>query len=341
MFSIIRAFIGFIRNLIVYLYLIIQTIDKNINISYFIFYIGVVTGISNWILKFVQYYSKLLNCCEDCENFREFINFNKKNFNKDNANCSIKFINSIEFKNVYYKYQNSDIYAISNLSFKINIGEKVAIVGENGAGKTTIINLLCGLYKVTKGEILINGININNLNKNDYYKLISVMFQNSNYLPTTIAKNITLRNEYNKENLIYVMKQSGIYEKILTFPNKENTNLIYEIYDDAIKFSGGEKQKLFLAKAMYRKAQMMIFDEPTAALDPISEEELYQKINDIVNNKLSIFVSHRLPITKFCDKILYLSEGRIIECGSHKELLQKKGKYYRMYKTQGVYYNTV
>lgn len=341
LFSLIRAFTSFIRNTIIYLYIIVQVINKKIDIPDFIFYIGLITSISNWILKFVQYYSKILRCCIDCKNFQEFINIENPSNRDKNTNQSINSIDSIEFKHVYFKYHNSDEYAISDLSFKIVNGEKVAIVGENGAGKTTIINLICGLYKVTKGEILINGININELIQSSYHKLISIMFQEGICLPTTIAKNITLNNEYNQKKLNYVMQQAGIYKKVSTLPYKDKTNLVEEIYNDAIGMSGGEKQKLFLAKAIYRNAEMLIFDEPTAALDPISEEELYQRILKLVNNKLSIFVSHRLPITKLCDKILYISNGNIIETGSHNDLMNKKGKYYKLYQSQGFFYNTV
>lgn len=224
------------------------------------------------------------------------------------------------------------------MSFKVSKGENIAIVGENGAGKTTAIKLLCGLYYPTKGDILINGKSSRDFSKESYFDLFSVVFQDHNFLPLTVAENICARADYDKEKLSYALQKAGIDGKINSLEKKENTYMVKDVYKDAADFSGGEKQKLLLAKAIYKNAPVLILDEPTAALDPIAENELYLKYNEMTDNKISFFISHRLSSTRFCDRILFISDGRITEEGTHDELMAQKGAYYRMYQLQSYYY---
>lgn len=325
-----RALLNLFREIIGYVYLVYLVFVNKITISDFIFYFGIITGFSNWIVSLVYYSSSMSRCCYDCQKYRDFIEIkNDSAFDKTN----ITTVNTIEFKNVNFSYPDSKNSTITNLSFKINKGERIAIVGKNGSGKTTIIKLLCGLYSPTKGEILING------KPQISTQIFSPVFQDYSFLPMTIAENIAVTSEYDKTKLYDAFEKAGILDKIKSLKDKENTYMIKEIYKNAADFSGGEKQKLLLAKAIYKDAPVLILDEPTAALDPIAENELYLKYNELTNDKISFFVSHRLSSTQFCDKIFFIENGEISECGTHEELIKLKKNYYRMYKTQSYYYN--
>ena len=224
------------------------------------------------------------------------------------------------------------------MSFKVNRGENIAIVGENGAGKTTAVKLLCGLYYPTSGEILINGKSSRDFSNDSYFNLFSAVFQDYYFMPMTIAENICTASDYDRKKLFAAFDKAGISEKINSLPLKEKTYMIKDVYKDAADFSGGEKQKLLLAKAIYKNAPVLILDEPTAALDPIAENELYLKYNEMTSGKISFFISHRLSSTRFCDRILLVKDGKIAESGTHDELMALKGLYYRMYQVQSYYY---
>ena len=224
------------------------------------------------------------------------------------------------------------------MSFKVNRGENIAIVGENGAGKTTAVKLLCGLYYPTSGEILINGKSSHDFSSDSYFNLFSAVFQDYYFMPMTIAENICTASDYDRKKLFAAFDKAGISEKINSLPLKEKTYMIKDVYKDAADFSGGEKQKLLLAKAIYKNAPVLILDEPTAALDPIAENELYLKYNEMTIGKISFFISHRLSSTRFCDRILLVKDGKIAESGTHDELMALKGLYYRMYQVQSYYY---
>lgn len=211
-------------------------------------------------------------------------------------------------------------------------------MGENGAGKTTLIKLLCGLYSPTGGEITVNGTNTAEISKESYFDLFSAIFQDYYFLPMTVAENLAAEMNYDKEKLYSALEKADIADKINTLENKENSMMDKEVYKNAVDFSGGEKQKLLLAKAIYKNAPVLILDEPTAALDPIAENELYLKYNELTKDKLSFFISHRLSSTRFCDRILFVSNGQIAEEGTHEELMARKGAYYKMYQLQSYYY---
>lgn len=331
-----RALLNLLRELVAYVYLTYLVCSSRLSVSDFIFYFGIITGFSNWIMNAVYQYSNLERCCNDCAAFREFAESTDENDNK--PDIDFKGIESIEFQNVSFKYQSAEKSTINNMSFKVNKGENIAIVGENGAGKTTAVKLLCGLYYPTSGEILINGKSNRDFSGNSYFNLFSAVFQDYYFMPMTIAENICATSNYDKEKLFAAFKKAGISDKINTLPDKEKSYMIKDVYKDAVDFSGGEKQKLLLAKAIYKNAPVLILDEPTAALDPIAENELYLKYNEITSNKISFFISHRLSSTRFCDRILFIKDGRIAESGTHEELMALKGLYYRMYQIQSYYY---
>ncbi len=247
----------------------------------------------------------------------------------------------IEFRNVSYTYYKAEEPTIKGLSFTLHKGERLALVGLNGAGKTTLIKLMCGLYDPTEGEILLNGKPVNAYNRDEYFTLFSAVFQDINELPVSIAENISGESYEltDKENLERCMKQSGLYEKVESLPEKERTHLVRSIYDDAIELSGGQKQKMALAKALYKNAPILLLDEPTAALDPIAEQEMYMNYAGFSKGKASVFISHRLASTRFCDRIIMLEKGQIAETGTHAQLMQAGGKYAELYELQSSYYN--
>ena len=332
----IRAVLNLIRQLIAYVYLIFLVTNGSLTISEFVFYFGIITGFSNWIVNLVFSYSKIERSVNDCAVFRKYIE--SEHESRDKPDVDFSEIESIEFKNVSFTYPSAEKSTIKAMSFKVNHGENIAIVGENGAGKTTAIKLLCGLYYPTEGDILINGKSSRDFSSESYFDLFSAVFQDYFFMPMTVAENISAEKEYDKEKLYSAFKKAGILEKINSLPDKENSLMDKNVYKNAVDFSGGEKQKLLLAKAVYKNAPVLILDEPTAALDPISENELYLKYNELTENKISFFISHRLSSTRFCNRILFIKDGKIAESGTHEELMALKGAYYRMYQIQSYYY---
>lgn len=331
----VRALLNLVRELVAYAYLTYMVLKNRLSVSDFIFCFGIITGFSNWIMNLVFSFMEISRCCTDCALYREFV---EESVSESKPEVDFGEVRSIEFSNVFFTYPASDTETIRNMSFKVNKGENIAIVGENGAGKTTVIKLLCGLYYPSKGDILINGRSSREFSSDSYFDLFSAVFQDYCFMPMTIAENITAEQAYDKERLFAAFDKAGITDKINSLSEKENTLMVKDVYKNAADFSGGEKQKLLLAKAVYKNAPVLILDEPTAALDPISENELYLKYNELTEDKISFFISHRLSSTRFCDRILFIKDGAVAESGTHEELMAKKGAYYRMYQTQSMYY---
>ena len=331
----VRALLNLVRELVAYAYLTYLVLKNRLSVSDFIFCFGIITGFSNWIMNLVFSFMEISRCCTDCALYREFV---EESVSEGKPEVDFGEVRSIEFSNVFFTYPASDTETIRNMSFKVNKGENIAIVGENGAGKTTAIKLLCGLYYPSEGDILINGRSSREFSSDSYFDLFSAVFQDYCFMPMTIAENITAEQSYDKERLFAAFDKAGITDKIDSLSEKENTLMVKDVYKNAADFSGGEKQKLLLAKAVYKNAPVLILDEPTAALDPISENELYLKYNELTEDKISFFISHRLSSTRFCDRILFIKDGAVAESGTHEELMAKKGAYYRMYQTQSMYY---
>ena len=245
----------------------------------------------------------------------------------------------IEFKNVSFKYPGTEEYILKNFNAKLEIGQHMAVVGKNGSGKTTFIKLLCRLYDVTDGEITLNGINIKKYDLNEYMSLFSVVFQDFQLFSVPLAQNVTTSLEYDKEKLYDCLDKAGIKERVKKMPDRENSVIYKDFDENGIEISGGEAQKLALARALYKDAPFVILDEPTSALDPISEFEIYQRFNSFVGDKTAIYISHRLSSCRFCNHILVFDDGRIVQQGSHDELVQNTaGKYYQLWSAQSQYY---
>jgi ABC-type multidrug transport system, ATPase and permease components len=248
-------------------------------------------------------------------------------------------IDQIEFKMVSFKYPNSEVFALENFSFKFSYGKKYAIVGLSGSGKTTMIKLLCRLYNPTNGEILINGVNIKEYEYDEYIKKISVVFQDFKLFSFELAQNITCSEEYDLRKIKNIINNVGLSKWVNSLSNRMTTPL-YKDFDEAgVEISGGEAQKIAIARAIYKNSPIIILDEPTATLDPISEAEVYSEFDKLVSGKLSIFISHRLSSCLFCDDIIVVENGNLKQNGNHKELLAEvNGLYYKMWKSQEQYY---
>lgn len=245
----------------------------------------------------------------------------------------------VEFRNVSFRYPNTDIYVLRHVNLKFKVGEKLAVVGMNGSGKTTFIKLMCRLYDPTEGEILLNGVNIKKYDYNEYMSIFSVVFQDFRLFSFSLGQNVSASASYDKEKVIECLKKAGFAERLNSLPNDLDTFLYKDIDAEGVEISGGEAQKLALARALYKNTPFIILDEPTAALDPISEYEIYSKFNEIAGTKTSIYISHRLASCRFCDKIAVFHEGEIIQIGSHEELFaDSKGKYYELWNAQAQYY---
>lgn len=244
----------------------------------------------------------------------------------------------IEFKNVSFAYPNTDKKILDNLSFKIAKNETIALVGNNGEGKSTIINLLVRLYRPDEGEILLNGVNINEFKEEELYKMFACIFQQVNIYPYTLGENISMHETYDLERAKRAIEDVGLKERIEEEKNAYERNMSHEIAKDALELSGGQEQKLAISRAVYKDSPILILDEPTANLDALAEHEIYSKLNDLREDRTSIYISHRLSSTKFCDRIILLKGGKIFEEGTHDDLMKKKGEYYEMFTIQGKYY---
>ncbi|MBQ6164469.1 MAG: ABC transporter ATP-binding protein [Clostridia bacterium] len=247
---------------------------------------------------------------------------------------------SFELQNVSFHYPGSERMILDGVSFTWRAGEKLALVGLNGAGKTTLVKLLCGLYRPTEGKILLNGTDIAEFNRDEYYTLISAVFQDARMLPLSIASNISMKTdeETDGELLQSCAGRAGLAAKIESLPDGFETLLVKSVNENAVELSGGETQKLLLARALYKDAPIIILDEPTAALDPIAENEMYLKYSALTAGKTSLYISHRLSSTRFCDRIVFLSDGKFAEVGTHDELTAAGGEYARLFEVQSKYY---
>ena len=330
-----------VRDGLSYTYLINKAISGELDVASFVLYFSAITSMAGFMGNILSFVGRIQDGAIQISDYREGFD----TINKLNHQAGIPLPNntfSIEFKNVSYKYPLGEKLILDNVSFKIEPGEKVALVGLNGAGKTTLIKLACGLILPNEGDVLLNGHSVLEYNCDELYKLFSLIPQRYSILPLSLERNITCSNEedmVNEDKLWRCIETAGLSEKIHSLPNGVKTLLNRQVNHDGIDLSGGEVLKLLLARAMYREPLCLILDEPTAAFDPIAEDRIYRKYNEISNNVTSIFISHRLASTRFCDRIFFLEDAKIAEEGTHESLMAKGGKYKELFDIQSQYYN--
>ena len=325
---------------ITYAFVGIKAILKLISIGSILKFVSSLTILNNSLTNLVYNFTNLDILRKYLKNYVTFIELQNNNYQgtipieKRNDN-EYEF----EFKDVSFHYPNNNEMILNNVSIKLKIGTKMAIVGPNGAGKTTFIKLLCRLYEPTAGEILLNGINIKLYDYKEYLDLISVVFQDFRLFAFDIAQNVAANTIYDEDTIWEVLDQAGIKNRIDNMENKIHSN-IYQSEENGIEISGGEAQKIAIARALYKNTPLVILDEPTSALDPISEYEIYSKFDKLVNDKTSIYISHRMSSCRFCDNIVVFDKGKIIQSGNHLSLMKEKGGLYqKLWNAQAKYYN--
>ncbi len=344
---------NFVRDWAAYTLLIHKVLSGQIDAATFTIYLGVIANFSQYIYDVSMHFANLRDASHQFNDYHEFMKqkdlFVHGNNTLDEEGSGkdyrVKPDNdmpapSIEFKNVSFAYEGSEKAVLKDVSFKIGADEKIALVGNNGAGKTTIVKLLCGLYQPTSGEILIDGKSINDIGVEKYQDMISVLFQDTSPIALSIAENVCgcEPKDVDGKRLHECLEKAGLLSKVDSLPKKEETYITQTLDEKGVVLSGGETQKLLLAKAMYKDGPMLILDEPTSALDPIAESKIYEEYNQMASQKTAVFISHRLASTKFCDRILFLDGGQIVEEGTHDQLMEKGGKYREIFDIQSHYY---
>jgi ABC-type multidrug transport system fused ATPase/permease subunit len=339
------AGIEFFRNGLIYAYLIYLTSIGKLSLAEFVLYFGFVNTFAERMMLALREGLSLGIISNTFSSIRDYFETPEARNGENRVdNEVLEQIKqqpvSLELRDVTYIYENQTNPTISHLNLKITSGEKLALIGLNGAGKTTLVKLICGFYAPTSGEILLNGINIEEFNHEQYYSLISVLFQDYTVLPLSLEENIASapKDLVDEKRLEEALMTSGFKVKYESLLEKGDSMLVPEIHLNAVDFSGGEKQRMLFARALYKKAPLLILDEPTAALDPIAENEIYLKYSDATKDKTSIYISHRLSSTRFCDRIVLLANGQIIESGTHDELMDRQGEYANLYEMQSKYY---
>lgn len=333
-----------IQKTLMYIWLVYNVMAGNYQISDFVLYVGLVTtfhdsvGYVNWI------YSSLRGNCLMINDYRNFVDWeeDKETAGKKDGHITNIHLDKFEFQfeNVSFKYPGHDHYVLKNVNLTIGHGTKLAVVGVNGAGKTTFIKLMMKLYEPDEGRILLNGVNIKEYNREEYFKLFSPVFQNVECFAMPIFQNISFADEADTDTnkINAVLEQSGLKAKIDSYEKGVHTNLLKIFDKEGIDLSGGEKQRLAMARALYKGGKVVILDEPTAALDALAEDRMYREFEKMIQGKTAIFISHRLGSTRFCDKIAMFEDGKIVEEGTHDELMAENGKYAYMFRIQSQYY---
>ncbi len=324
----------------IFIYIVHAMLEGNISKTELVLYVFTVTEFAAYVTEIGNVAVGNIQVNMEIGNLREFLDIKNTARNSNGKPLPKDLPYEIELQNVSFTYPKSDKEVLKNINLKLRKGENLALVGVNGAGKTTLVKIICGLYRPTEGKVLINGTDITEFNRDDYYKAISAVFQDPRFMPCTVLENVSMlpEGESNREKFFDCIKSAGLYEKIQALPQKENTLLVKTVNENAVELSGGETQRLLLARAIYKDAPILILDEPTAALDPIAENEIYLQYSQISQNRTSVYISHRLSSTRFCDRIVLLDENRIAEIGTHDELMSLDGKYAEMYGIQSKYY---
>ena len=340
--DILDAALAFLRNGAAYGVLIAMALRGELTAAEFVLYFTAVSGFAGWVTGLFKGLGELHRQSLDISTLREFLEIPELFRFEDGKPLAVKqnHLYTLELRDVSYRYPGADHDTLSHVNLTIHPGEKLAVVGKNGAGKTTLIKLLCGLYDPTEGQVLLDGEDIRQFNRRDYYKHFSAVFQQFSTLAGTMAENVaqTCGEGVDLPRVWDCLERAGVADKIRGLPQGENTHLGREVYLDGVDLSGGQMQRLMLARALYKDAPVVVLDEPTAALDPIAESDLYQKYSDLTGNRTSVYISHRLASTRFCDRVLLIENGGIAEEGTHEALLEQGGRYAYLFNLQSKYY---
>lgn len=329
-----------VRDIACYGYLF-QQMRNGMDVSQFILFLGVVSGFGNWFTIIFENIGRIsldTAMISDLRRWLEYPDITTKIMESAVLN-EVKAL-EIKFENVSYQYPGTEKYVLKDVNFRIRPGEKIALVGMNGAGKSTMVKLLSGLYTPTEGRILINGTDLSKINREEYQTVVAPVFQDAIQLAFTIGENVAAQKpemiDWDRCN--QAVLKAGLEEKVNTLPNGVNTFLDKTLDMNGVELSGGEKQKLMLARVLYKKAKLVLLDEPTAAMDSIAEAETYKLYQEELKDQTVFFISHRLASTRFCDRIMLLQNGTIAEEGTHEQLLRKQELYAEMYEVQKQYY---
>lgn len=341
--NIIDIVLTFLRNGIAYAFLIGITVKNGLPASQFLLYFAALSGFAQWVVEILDKLSVMHKQSLDISTIREFLDWDEPFDLNGGERIAFEPNKQYEIRldDVSFRYPKADKDTLSHINLTVHPGEKLAIVGLNGAGKTTLVKLVCGFLDPTEGRILLNGEDIRKFNRNDYYALFSAVFQEFSVLDVTVKENVAQCVDGIDETRVWqCIDKAGLTEKIKSLPKGIETHLGRRVFKDGVEFSGGQTQRLMLARALYKNAPILVLDEPTAALDPIAENDIYQKYNDMTHGRTSFFISHRLASTRFCDRIIFVDGGKIAEEGTHDELLKNGGGYAYMFEVQSKYYRS-
>ncbi len=339
--NVIDLVLAFVRNGIAYAYLIGLTLNQGLPVSQFLLYFNAVSGFTQWVTGILDQFSILHKQSLDLSTVRELLEWPEQ-FRFEDGEPLAKDLDKeyeIKLEDVSFRYPKAEKDTISHINLTIHPGEKLAIVGLNGAGKTTLVKLVCGFLDPTQGRVLLNGEDIRKYNRRDYYKLFEAVFQDFSVLEASVAENVAQRIEdIDIPKVWSCLEEAGLTEKVRSLPKQLDTKIGRRVFEDGVELSGGQTQRLMLARALYKDAPLLVLDEPTAALDPIAENDIYMKYSEMTYGRTSLFISHRLASTRFCDRILFMEHGKIAEEGTHDQLLKLGGGYANLFEVQSQYY---
>ncbi|WP_053943043.1 ABC transporter ATP-binding protein [Kallipyga gabonensis] len=336
--NVVDVVLTFLRNGTIYAYLIKQTLDLGWPASRFLLLFSAVGGFTTWVTGILTQFSQLHKESLALSRIQEYLHIPEPFSFEEGLPLPLAHDYELAFEEVSFSYPGSEKKILDHVNLTIHPGERLALVGLNGAGKTTMVMLFCGFYDPTEGRVLLNGQDIRAYNRRDYYALISGVFQDFSVLDTTIAECVAQTADFDRVKVLRCLDQAGLTKTIEKLPKGIDTHLGREVYLDGIVLSGGQTQRLMLARALYKDGPILVLDEPTAALDPLAESEIYRKYKGMTAGKTSLFISHRLASTRFCDRILFIADGGILEEGKHEDLVAKEGPYADLFEVQSRYY---
>lgn len=332
--------IAFIRNLIVVGWLIWSVVNSGLSIGNFTLYFASSMAFSEAVNQLLIAVAGLKERSAHTDDFRSYMDIPIGDETAETIPIPEAEEYEFTFENVSFRYKGQEKYALKNINITLSPGEKLAVVGLNGAGKTTFIKLLLRLYDVTEGRILLNGTDIRSFNRAEYFRMFAPAFQDVTVFAFPMSENVSMSEPFNtdKDRAEEMLRSAGLGEKIDSLEKGVDTELLKVLYDDGVDLSGGEKQKLALARALYKESKIIVLDEPTAALDALAEYRLYQSFDGMIGKKTAVYISHRLSSTRFCDRVAMFAKGEMVETGTHEDLMALDGEYAEMFRVQAQYY---